>query len=73
MAIAVFYAFATLAGAGAPAIFGAIVDTGDPYRLLAGYALAAAMMLAAAVVARVYGVAAERRSLEELAGQALSQ
>ena len=66
MAIAVFYAFATLAGAGAPAIFGAIVDTGDPSRLFAGYGLAAAMMLAAAVVGRVYGVDAERRSLEEL-------
>jgi MFS family permease len=66
MAIAVFYAFGTLVGAGAPAIFGAIVDTGDRGRLLAGYALAAVMMLAAAIVARVYGVDAERRSLEEL-------
>ena len=66
MAIAVFYAFATLAGASAPAIFGAIVDTGDPQRLFAGYGLAAAMMLAAAVVGRVYGVDAEGRSLEEL-------
>jgi MFS family permease len=66
MAIAVFYAFGTLAGAGAPAIFGAIVDTGDPSRLFAGYGLAAAMMLGAAIVARVYGVDAERRSLEEL-------
>jgi MFS family permease len=66
MAIAVFYAFGTLAGAGAPAIFGVIVDTGDPYRLLAGYGVAAAMMLGAAVVGRVYGVDAERRSLEEL-------
>ena len=66
MAIAVFYAFGTLVGAGAPTIFGVIVDTGDPYRLLAGYALAAVMMLAAAAVARVYGVDAERRSLEEL-------
>lgn len=66
MAIAVFYAFATLAGAIAPTLFGAIVDTGDPHRLFAGYGLAAAMMLAAAVVGRVYGVDAERRSLEEL-------
>jgi MFS family permease len=66
MAIAVFYAFGTLVGAGAPVIFGAIVDTGDPYRLFAGYALAAAMMLGAAVVGRVFGVDAERRSLEEL-------
>jgi MFS family permease len=66
MAIAVFYAFGTLVGAGAPAIFGAIVDTGDPHRLLAGYVLAAVMMLAAAGVGRVFGVDAERRSLEEL-------
>jgi MFS family permease len=73
MAIAFFYAFGTLAGAGAPAIFGAIVDTGDPQRLFAGYGLAAAMMLAAAVVGRVYGVDAERRSLEELTLQATSR
>lgn len=67
MAIAVFYAFGTLVGAGAPTLFGAIVDTGDPRRLLAGYALAAVLMLAAAVVARVFGVDAEGRSLEALA------
>jgi len=69
MAIAVFYAFGTLVGAGAPTLFGAIVDTGDPYRLLAGYALASAMMMAAAVVARVFGVDAERRSLEEITSE----
>jgi len=66
MAIAVFYAFATLAGAGAPALFGAIIDTGKPGELLAGYALASGLMVAAAVVARVLGVDAEGRSLEEL-------
>ena len=66
MAIAVFYAFGTLAGAGAPLLFGVIVDTGDPASLFAGYALAAGLMLAAAVVARVFGVDAERRSLEAL-------
>jgi len=69
MAIAVFYAVGTLAGAGAPVLFGAIVDTGDPRQLLAGYALAAAMMFAAAVVARVFGVDAERRSLEEITAE----
>ena len=69
MAIAVFYAVGTLAGAGAPVLFGAIVDTGDPRQLLAGYALASAMMLAAAVVARVFGVDAERRSLEEITAE----
>jgi len=66
MAIAVFYAFGTLVGAGAPALFGAIVDTGDPMRLFAGYLLSSGLMLGAALVARVYGVDAERRSLEEL-------
>jgi len=72
MAIAVFYAFGTLAGAGAPALFGAIVETGDPRRLFAGYALAAALMMAAAVVARVFGVDAERRPLEEITADATS-
>ncbi|HTJ40958.1 MAG TPA: MFS transporter [Kofleriaceae bacterium] len=67
MAIAVFYAVGTLAGAVAPTLFGAIVDTGEPSRLFAGYALASALMIGAAVVARTLGVDAEGRSLEELA------
>ena len=50
MAIAVFYAFGTLVGAGAPALFGAIVDTGEPRQLFAGYALAVGLMIGAAVV-----------------------
>jgi MFS family permease len=66
MAIALFYSFATLVGAGAPALFGAIVDTGEKGKLFAGYALASAMMLGAAVVARLFGVAAEGRSLEAI-------
>jgi MFS family permease len=66
MAIAVFYAFATLVGAGAPLLFGALVDAGDPAELFAGYAAAAALMIGAAVVARVLGVDAERRSLEDI-------
>jgi MFS family permease len=70
MAIAVFYAFGTLVGAGAPALFGAIVETGDPSQLFAGYALAAVLMMAAAVVARVFGVDAERRPLEEITADA---
>ncbi|HEX3697882.1 MAG TPA: MFS transporter [Polyangia bacterium] len=66
MAIAVFYAFATLVGAGAPTLFGAIVDAGRPGQLFAGYALAAALMIGAAVVAHRLGVDAEGRSLEEI-------
>ncbi|MGE5182008.1 MAG: MFS transporter [Acidobacteriota bacterium] len=70
MAIAVFYAFATLVGAGAPVLFGWLVDAGDPRQLFAGYAAAGALMIIAAYVARVLGVDAERKSLEEIAGDA---
>ena len=66
MAIAVFYSFATLVGAAAPAIFGVIVDSGEKSKLFAGYALASALMLGASVIARVFGVAAEGRSLEAI-------
>jgi MFS family permease len=67
MAIGVFYAFATLVGgAGAPALFGAIVDTGEPMQLFLGYVLGAALMLGAAMIARIYGVDAECKSLEEI-------
>ncbi len=66
MAIAVFYAFGTLVGAGAPTLFGAIVDQGAAGGLVAGYALAAALMIAAAVIARRLGVDAEGRSLEDI-------
>lgn len=67
MAIAVFYAFGTLVGGvGAPALFGALVDTQDPMQLFAGYALSSALMIGAAIVARWLGVDAERRPLEEI-------
>ena len=66
MAIAIFYAVATGGGAIAPLVFGEIVASGDARSLVIGYAFASALMLVAAVVARVYGVAAEGRSLEAL-------
>jgi MFS family permease len=69
-AIAVFYAFATLVGAGAPVAFGAIIDARSPGQLLVGYLAAAALMIGAAIVARVLGVDAEGRSLEELRSDA---
>jgi MFS family permease len=65
-AISVFYAFATLFGAGAPVAFGALIDAKDPRQLLAGYLAASALMVGAAIVARRLGVAAEGRSLEQL-------
>ena len=66
MAIAVFYAFGTLVGAGAPLLFGALIDQGQRWQLCGGYGLAAALVLVAAVVARRLAVDAEGRSLEEL-------
>jgi MFS family permease len=65
-AIAVFYAFGTLVGAGAPVLFGALIDAGDPMQLFAGYVGASILMIGAAIVARKLGVNAEGRSLEEL-------
>lgn len=66
MTIALFYAVGTAGGAIAPSLFARIVEGGDPARLFAGYAFAATLMLAAAVVARRLGVDSEGRSLEEL-------
>ena len=66
VAIAFFYALGTGGGAVAPSLFAHIVERGDPLRLVAGYAFASALMLAAAVVARRLGVDSEGRSLEEL-------
>jgi MFS family permease len=69
MAIATFYAFATLVGAGAPLLFGVIISHDNPMELLAGYGLASALMIGAAIVARIYGVDAEGRSLEEITAE----
>jgi MFS family permease len=66
-AIALFYAAGTGAGGViAPALFGALIGTGDPQRVFWGYALGAVLMLGTAVIAAWLGVPAERRSLEEL-------
>jgi MFS family permease len=65
-AIAVFYAFGTLVGAGAPVLFGALIDAGDERQLFGGYLVASVLMIGAAIVARKLGIAAEGRSLEDL-------
>jgi MFS family permease len=68
IAISIFYAIGTGAGGFiGPALFGALIESGSRDALLYGYLLAAALMLAAAAVAAVLGVDAERRSLEEIA------
>jgi len=68
LAIAFFYAIGTgIGGIGGPYLFGLLIDTGSRASLFFGYALGAVLMLAAAVIAWRYGIAAERKSLEEVA------
>jgi MFS family permease len=68
MAIAVFYAVGTgVGGLLAPTLFGALIETKSRTSVFAGYAFGALLMLCGAAVAWTFGVAAERRSLEEIA------
>jgi MFS family permease len=67
IAIAIFYAVGTGAGALAPSLFGWIVEGGSAGRLFAGYGFASLLMLVAAAIARKFSIASERRSLEALA------
>jgi MFS family permease len=65
LAIAVFYACGTLiGGVGAPALFGALTETGSRVMLFWGYLAGAALMVGAAAIEWIYGVAAERKPLE---------
>jgi MFS family permease len=68
LAIAVFYAIGTaLGGIAGPLVFGALIDTGSRDEVFKGYLLGAALMIAAAIVQAGWGVASERRSLEDVA------
>jgi MFS family permease len=67
MAISIFYAIGTLVGGvGAPFLFGALIGTPRRTPLFLGYLAGAALMLIAAGVEAVLGVAAERQSLESI-------
>jgi len=67
-AIAVFYAVGTLfGGVAAPVIFGHLIGTGKLSLLVMGYVAAAILMIGASIVAWIWGVDAENRSLEEVA------
>jgi MFS family permease len=68
LAIALFYAVGTgIGGVVGPALFGALIDTGSRGSVFAGYLLGAGLMIAAAVIAWRYAVAAERQALEQVA------
>ncbi|TDJ75783.1 MFS transporter [Pseudomonas putida] len=68
LAIAVFYAFGTgLGGLIGPTLFGALIETGERTNVWYGYLIGAMLMIVAALTQAVWGVSAERRSLEEVA------
>jgi MFS family permease len=68
LAIAVFYAFGTaLGGIAGPVFFGRLIDTHQRSEVFSGYLVGSALMLAAALIAGIWGVDAERRSLETVA------
>ena len=67
LAIAIFYAFGTgIGGVIGPVAFGWLIGTGDRWMLFYGYVFAAALMLGAAALEAVWGVAAEGKSLEDI-------
>jgi MFS family permease len=68
LAIAVFYAFGTaLGGIAGPAFFGRLIDTHQRAEVFTGYLVGAVLMIGAAIVAAIWGVDAERKSLETVA------
>src|SRR6266853_4110010 len=68
LAIAVFYAIGTGIGGGAgPWRFGALIGKGSRMSVFMGYLLGSALMIGAGIIQWCWGVAAERKSLEDVA------
>jgi MFS family permease len=68
LAIAVFYSVGTaLGGIAGPILFGHLIQTGSRTEVFFGYLFGAVLMIGAAVVQAIWGVAAERKSLETVA------
>jgi MFS family permease len=68
LAIAFFYAIGTgIGGVAGPWLFGLLIDTGSRQSVLGGYLFGAVLMIAAALVAGRWAVAAERKPLESVA------
>jgi MFS family permease len=68
LAIACFYALGTaIGGSTSPLLFGWLIESGSAWRVSAGYALAAALLLIAAGTELVLGINAEGKSLESIA------
>ncbi len=67
LAIAFFYALGTgVGGILGPLLFGVLIETGSRTSVFMGYLLGAGLMIAAAVIAAVWAVAAERKPLESV-------
>jgi hypothetical protein len=66
MAIAFFFVVGQGAGTLAPWLFGMLIET-SPGSVFVGDLIGAALMLGGAVMALLYGVKAERQSLEDIA------
>jgi MFS family permease len=68
LAIAFFYAIGTgIGGVAGPWLLGSLIDTGSRWSVFGGYLLGSVLMLAAALIAGRWGVAAERKPLEAVA------
>ena len=68
-AISYFFVVGQIAGATAPAIYGALIGDGtDRGPLTIGYLFGGAIMVIGGIVAWIFGVDAERRSLEDITG-----
>jgi hypothetical protein len=68
MAIAFVYAIGTLVGGAlAPTIFATLIGTGKAQNVFYGYLFGAALMMLTVLVVGVFGVPAERKSLESIA------
>jgi MFS family permease len=67
-AIAVFFAIARCFGALGPVLYGHLIGTGsDPFKLFIGYLIGAGAMIIGGIAEIVLGIAAERKSLEDIA------
>ncbi len=67
-AIAVFFAIAQCFGALGPVLYGHLIGNGsDPFKLFIGYLIGAGAMIIGGLAETILGIAAERKSLEDIA------
>ena len=68
LAIAMFYAVGTgIGGVLGPLVFGMLVESGSRTAVFMGYLFGSALMIGAGIVQAIWGIASERRSLEDVA------